>query len=447
MSTSTARRFGAAVLGGSLLVAGLTIGAAPAHAHDEKDRTAKAIGAGWLIGRLDDGLLHAAYADFVTGDPVPYVDYGGTVEAAYALDAVGRTRLLPRITGALEDSVDSYITGADFGSPDDYYAGPTGKLLSLVADLGGAADPTSFGGQDLVTLMEGMTADEGAETGRIADAAATDYANVFGQIWAAHGLLAVDSAEAPAAVDYLLSTQCGDGFFPTYFDDSCDPASAGPDATAFAIILLSDAAESDPDLAAALDSATAWLVDWQARNGSFADDNGVANANSTGLSGWALGLEGRERAATKAAVWLRSLQVPGRGCDGKLARQRGAVAYDKAAYKKGQAKGINRLAAGEWQTVGAQALPALAHAPASHYPFQVAAPAHLRAGGQAGVQVAGLAPGERACVGIAHHLRPVVGRRDGLPSQVRIDVPAKKGPVVVKLLAANRIATDTAVVR
>ena len=158
-----------AALGGSLLVAGLTTGVAPAHAHDDPDKLAKAIGATWLNGRLDDGLLHAAY-DGGSG-PVEYVDYGGTVEAAYALDAVGRTRLLPRITNALEDSVDSYITGADFGTPGDKYAGPTGKLLAFVSDLGVDADPTAFGGTDLVAQMESLTTDAGPDAGQIADAA------------------------------------------------------------------------------------------------------------------------------------------------------------------------------------------------------------------------------------------------------------------------------------
>jgi hypothetical protein len=436
MSSSILTRVGAAALGGALLAGGL---AAPAHAHDETDKTAKAIGAGWLNGRLGDGLLHAAY-DGGSG-PVDYADYGGTVEAAYALDAVGRTRRIPAITDAMAGTVDNYITGVDFGSPDDLYAGPTGKLLAFVSDLGGDADPTAFGGTDLVQRMEDLT----TESGRIEDVSGFgDAANVFGQMWATRGLLNVDSPEAPAALDYLLSQQCADGHFPTYFD-SCDPA--GPDGTAFAIILLHDYAAGDPDVAAALAQGTDWLVDWQRRSGGLADDNGVVNADSTGLGGWAFGLEGRTRAARKAAIWLRALQVAGRPCDQRLARQRGAIAYDKAAFKAGRAHGINRLAAGQWQTVEAQALPALAYAPAADYEFGVAAPARLPAGGKVGVQVQGLAPGERACVGIGRRLLAVKGRKDDLPFNVRIDVPSKKGPVTVKLQAANRVATDSAVVR
>ena len=438
MSTSTARRFGAAALGGSLLVAGLTTGVAPAHAHDDPDKTAKAIGATWLNGRLDDGLLHAAY-DGGSG-PVEYVDHGGTVEAAYALNAVGRTRLLPRITNALEDSVDSYITGADFGAPGDRYAGPTGKLLAFVSDLGVDADPTAFGGTDLVARMESLTTDAGPDAGQIADAGSSNFANVFGQIWATRGLLSVGSPEAQAALDFLLSQQCNDGHFPTYFG-ACSPK--GPDSTAFAVILLRDHAGGNPDLTAALEKATDWLVAWQGPEGALADDNGVVNSNSTGLGGWVFGLEGRERAAKKAAVWLRSRQVPGRLCDGKLSKQRGAVAYSRAAYTEGRRKGIGALAIGEWQTVAAQALPALAHAPSTHVKLAVDAPEHVIAGGpRVRVRVDGLAPGERACVGIGRRTVPAIGGPEGDPVFVRITVPLPKGNREVKVLTANDSASD-----
>lgn len=442
MSTTLVRRYGAALAGGALA---LTL-AAPAQAHDA-DRVPKAIGTGWLQSRLGDGLLHAAYLDTFT-DPdnpvvVPYVDHGGTVEAAYALDAVGRTRLLPRIAAALEDTVDSYITGADFGSPGDQYAGATGKLLAFVADHTDA-DPTAFGGTDLVARLESMT---GAD-GRIADVSSFgDSANYYGQIWAARALLGVDSPEAGAAVDFLLSKQCSGGRFLSFFSDTCSGSAPGPDATAFAVILLSEYAAGDPDLAAALTKATDWLIAWQAANGSLRDDNGVANANSTGLGGWAFGVRGEHEAAEQAAVWLRALQVPGRGCDGKLADHRGAVAYDKAAYTAGRTKGLKRLTVGQWQTVAAQALPALAHAPATEVALTVAAPARVDAGSRVRLRVTGLAPGERACVGFAGKLRAVVGNTEESAVAVRVRAPRKSGDAVVKVLTANAKASDRTTVR
>lgn len=435
MSTSTSlRRFGAVALGGTLVAAALTVGAPPSYAHDEADPTAKTIGAGWLNTRLvDDGLLHAAF-DGGSG-PVEYADYGGTVEAAYALDAVHSTQLLPKVTRALKRSVDAYITG---GSDEELYAGPTGKLLAYVSDLGGAAaDPTSFGGTDLVERMETLTTD----SGRIEDVSAFgDFANVFGQTWAARGLLNVDSGEAAAAVDFLLQQQCGDGHFVSFFTDTCGGTDPGPDATAFFVVLFHDYAASDPDIAAAVDAATDWLVDWQGADGSLSDDNGVANANSTGLGGWAFGLEGRDRAARKAAVWLRALQVPGRGCDGRLEQQRGAIAYDGAAFTKARKRGIKVLDAGQWQTVAAQAVPALAAAPATHVDLAVRVRAHVDAGSTARVRVLGLAPGERACVGIGQRLKPVVGGREGTDVVVRIRVPRDKGRTTVRVLTADDTA-------
>jgi hypothetical protein len=434
---SVVRRGAVAALGGSLLVAGLT---SPVEAHADPDRLAKAIGAGWLNSRLDDGLLHAAY-DGGSG-PVGYNDYGGTVEAGYALDAVGRTRLLPRITGALEDTVDSYITGADFGAPGDHYAGPTGKLLAYVTDLGGDADPTDFGGTDLVARMESLTTDAGADAGRIADSGAGgDFANVYGQIWAARGLLNVDSPEAPAALDFLLEQQCGNGHFLSFFSDTCGATPPGPDATAFAVILLREYAAGDPELDSALDEATEWLVGWQGPRGALADDNGVANANSTGLGGWAFVVDGRLRAARKAAVWLRALQVPGRGCDGELSGERGAIAYDWPAYKAGRTKGIRALTAGQWQTVAAQAVPALAVAPSTHVRLAVKVADHVDAGGTTRVRVAGLAPGERACVGIGRRLKSVVGGAEEEEIVVRIAVPDGEGRKTVRVLTANDSAS------
>lgn len=432
MST-TLRRYAAALVGGALVAGGLA--AAPAHAQHETDRTARATGATWLNDRVaGDGLLHAAY-DAGSG-PVSYVDYGGTVEAGYALEAAGRTRQLPTMTAALADSADSYITGADFGSPTDYYAGPTGKLLAFVTDLGGDADPAAFGGTDVVARMESLT----TGSGRIEDVSAWgDYANVYGQIWAARGLLNVDSPEASAAVDFLLTQQCADGHFRSFFTDGCD--TAGPDASAFAVILLSDHAAADPELAAALGDATDWLVDWQGPRGGLTDDKGVVNANSTGLGGWAFDVAGRTRAARKAAVWLRALQVPGRGCDGRLAGQRGAIAYDRAAYRAGRRKGLGALTVGQWQTVAAQALPALAIAPATHVALSVVVPDRVDAGGTARVRVFGLAQGERACVGIGTRLKSAVGGREGDAVVVRIRVPDDKGGKTVRVLTANDAAS------
>lgn len=445
MSPHTLRRTGAAALAG-LLAAGLGLAGPSARAATDPAPAAK--GAIWLQGRLHaDGLLHAAY-DGGSG-PVDYVDYGGTIEAAYALDAVGRTGKLAAITAGLQSSVDSYVTGVDYGEPGDLAAGPTGKLLAFVTDLGGDASPTDFGGTDLVARMESLTTD----SGRIADTDVApyycgssydqpcDYANVYGQTWATRGLLNVGSPEAGAALGFLLDQQCADGHFPSFFGDACDATSTGPDATAFAVILLHDKAAGDPTLATALDDAAAWLRSAQAGNGSFADDNGHANADSTGLAAWALRELGADRAARKAAVWLRALQVPGRSCDGALDDQRGAVAYDRSAYADGRADGITQLSGGQWQTVAVQSLPALSFAPSTLEPLQVYVARRVDAGGTARVRVLGLAPGERGCVGFGDKLQPVVGAADGDSVAVDVHVPRQTGTLRVKALSATDSVT------
>ena len=450
MSINLLRRGGAVALSGAV-VAGLTLTGPGAHAATDPTPVAKA--SSWVQGQLrSDGLLHQTN-DYGTG-PIKSRDYGGSIELGYALDAVGRTGKVAAIRDGLAAHVDSYITGADYSEPGDLAAGPTGKLLAFVADLGGDADPADFGGTDLVARMEALTTD----SGRVSDTDVPpfycgpaydqpcDYANVFGQTWAARGLLDAGSSEGATALSFLLTQQCPDGRFPTYFDDSCDSGEAGPDAAAFAIILLHDETTADPSLAPALTDAADWLESVQRADGSFADDNGKANADSTGLASWALSIEGRADAATKGAVWLRSLQVPGGGCDGKLSGERGAVAYDPATYKAGRKNGIGALEAGQWQTVAAQVLPALLAAPARPGGDSIDVPQRVGAGGTAQIKVA-LAAGERGCVGIgAAPQKSVVGPADGSKVTVTVPVPRKTGRTQVTLrTAAGTLGARTTV--
>jgi hypothetical protein len=145
-------------------------------------------------------------------------------------------------------------------------------------------------------------------------------------------------------------------------------------------------------------------------------------------------------------VWLRSLQGPGAACDGKLAGERGAIAYDPAAYKKGRKAGIGVLDVGQWQTVSAQALPALLAAPARRGGDSLGVPSHVRAGGTAKITV-GLAPGERGCVGIGRAPQePVVGPADGSKVTVTVAVPKATGRTQAKLhTAAGTLGAGTTV--
>ncbi len=429
MSTSTARRFGAAVLGGSLLASGLALaGPAPAsHAHDSDPRPGQ-IGASWLVSELTGGLIH--------NDQYSFDDYGATVEAAYAFDAVGVVTEIPPIADALEANADAYTSPGT-----EVYAGSTGKLLSFVLDHT-SDDPTSFGGVDLVAQLESVT----ANSGRIADVSAWgDFANMFGQAWAVRGLTLAGSDEAPAATGFLLGRQCGAGFFNLDFGTACNAPVPPVDTTAQIVVLLADLDIVDAALAAARDEAIADAVSWiksrQAADGSF--DGGTAaegaNANSTGLAGQALHLTAEHEAAEQAATWIRGRQVAGLDCEGGLSDETGAIAYDDAAYDSGAANGITDATAGQWDFATIQALPALVLAPASE-DDEISiggTPTFLDGGSRRLVVVHGLAPGERACASLGRNARRVVGGSDG-KARVRIGVPDRTGPVSVSAAALDQ---------
>lgn len=429
MSSSTLRRFGTAVLGGSLLASGLVLGGpTPAsHAHGT-DRVPADLGAAWLESELTNGVIH--------NDQFNFDDYGATVEAAYALDAVGDRDALPAITAALEANADAYTSPGT-----EVWAGSTGKLLSFVEDQT-TSDPTAFGGVDLVAQMEGAT----ATSGRIEDTSSFgDFSNVFGQAWAARGLTLAGSAEAPAALDFLLDLQCGPGFFHLDFTTPCSDPAPPVDTAAVVVILLSGLTISDParaaDLDAAIADAVAWIKTQQAANGSF--DGGTAtegpNSNSTGLAGWALHLAGEHEAAEAAASWIRGRQVVGLRCDGALEDEWGAIAYDRAAFAAGVINGITVGTAGQWDFATIQALPALLAAPAAadgeNLSFE-GLPVFLDGGEPVRFRVTGLAPGERACAQIGRRTGAVVGRNDGT-ARARVRVPDRTGFVGVEVNAAQ----------
>lgn len=317
-------------------------------------------GAAWLEGELKDGVLH--------NRQYKMADHSTTVELALALQAVDpESEALSQISTALEEGVDAYTSPGE-----DVYSGSTAKLVSFAADTG--ADPRAFGGEDLVAQLEERTADDGVAPGRISDKSEFgDYANSFGQAWAVRGLTIADSDEAEAARDFLLEQQCEEGFFRLYFakakaaDQSCDGADAQPepvDTTALAYVLLHDLAEDDEMLAEALDKGIAYIVGQQAEDGSFSggsDEAVVPNSNSTGLAGWALHLAGEDEAAADAATWVRAHQLG--ECEGKLADEAGAIAFDDAGLTAAGKAGLTKESEYQWRLSTSQAVPALLATP------------------------------------------------------------------------------------
>jgi hypothetical protein len=297
-------------------------------------------------------------------------DYGLGVDVALALhavDAEGDT------VQAVSDQLAKHVT--DYTSPGYgtvTSAGSTAKAVVLAQAVG--ADPTSYGGQDLVTQLEDTVADKGPAAGRIQDvldrheANAADYANVVGQAYAVTALDAAQSDEAGAATDYLLAQQCKDGWFRLDFtkdvgaaDQSCDgDPSSKPDldATAFAVRAL--AADDSSEVAAHVDSAVAWLQQQQAEDGSFGA--ATPNSNSTGLAGTVLADAGETAAAEKAAGWVFGHQLA--DCPQVDPSDVGAIAYDDAALQAAEKKGITTKSSDQFRRASSEALPALQWLPA-----------------------------------------------------------------------------------
>ena len=308
--------------------------------------------ADWLAGELDQGLLR------YRTEYGPFTDHGMSIDAALALDEVGgHDQVVHDTATAIAEQLPSY-TEFPSGKGIHVSAGGTAKALVLAQVVG--MDPTSFGGADVVEALEKLVDD----SGRIADSFPAnnrkdaDYANVIGQVYAARGLVADGSSQAEAVLGHLLAQQCEEGWFrltftsdPTAADQGCDadPSSEpSADVTALAVIHLSAIEDQDPKLSSVIDEATAWLAEQQRADGAVVAPSAAANANTTGLAGWALGRAGDADAAAAAADWLVHLQADS-----------GAVAFDQASFDEVGRADIPALSRSQWLLATAQAVPAL----------------------------------------------------------------------------------------
>ena len=382
------------------LVTGMT--SAPAGAASTYDPAPAKSGAAWLSDQVTDGLVHNEQYDFD--------DVGLSIDVALGLDAAGKKpTVVKAITKAVAKNVAFYTAFAP-----SVYAGPTAKAAVLA--LSQDKNPRAFGGVDLVAQLEARVATAAPITGRIEDAFdptdefGGDYANVIGQAYAAQALSLVGSAKATSATAFLLQQQCDKGYFRQYFtadktraDQSCQGApraerGASTDATALAVLALQDVKGSKAK--GAVKKAVAWLEDTQLGSGAFTDTGkakGVANTNSTGLAGWALGETGATDAAELAAAAVRAQQVVANPCAGKLAKHVGAIAYDFEALTSGENAGITKKTSDQWRRASAQALPVLRWAPKAEGDFTVTAPRTVAVDEQWTIRLTGVAAGERVC--------------------------------------------------
>lgn len=435
MNHSSRRRRAAAVATFTTLVAPALLAAGPAGpaaatpaaaAPADTDARPATIGAAWLAGQLEAGLM---YNPTFGG----FDDYGLSIDAAFALAAVGgQEAAVEAVTDAIATNVNSYTTNADYGGPDDVNAGPSAKALSLATEQG--RDVRDFGGVDLLARVESTVLTDPATSGRIKDISAWgDYANVIGQGFAARSLHAAGSGLADEVTGFLLDQQCAAGFFRLGFspegaaDQTCDgdpDATPDPDATALSVLALLDQ-RGTPEVGDAIGAATDWLLDRQRRSGALGGGTATeaANTNSTGLAGWVFGEVGADEAATRAAAWVRSHQADdARGCPTALRRHTGAVGYDRTGLAGGRSEGITDDSSDQWRRATSQALPALAWAPAATGARLTGPDGYLRGGSSPRLLVTGAAPGSSLCVGRGEQARALHANRNG-NAAVRVPMP------------------------
>ena len=424
----TTTRLAATLAAGSLVAAGALAGLAPSPAAADPTPHGTSA-ASWLRGQLASGLLES----------FGFPDYGLSIDAARSFAAVGDQAGVAAVNTAISAHLTDYsdYSYTDMGhNYDGRASGAVAKELVLAQLVGG--DPRSYGtpATDLVARLEAMV----GGTGRLADVANKDgspdptgnFANSIGQSFAAQGLTAAGSAKAGIVTDFLLKQQCPAGFFRLNFDgDTPCTANTDPDTDVTALVVVNlQSQRTTPAVSAALAKAVTWLVTTQAADGSF---NGGAltdtpNSNSTGLAAWALGASCEVKAATRAAAYVRALQVPA-SQTGPLSTDVGAIAYDPAAFQSGVAGGIG-AARDQWRRATAQATAGLIWDPAATPTVQVSAPAGFTKGGETTtVSVTGVAAGERVCVSDPSGTRALTGT--GGPLSVQVEAPRKDQEVVV----------------
>ena len=285
----------------------LTVVAQPASAAPpsagKTDDGAITLAGSWLKGELTNGLI----------DGGGFTDFGLSLDAGFALDQVGDKAGVALVNKAFQPKVNDYISGDAFGDKASTYAGAVAKAATFARVAG--ANPTSYGGVNLITRLEERVSATAPVVGRIEDKSSYgDFANTLGQSYAVRALEEAKSTRATDALGFLLLQQCSSGFFRQDFTkdkaaaaQGCAEGQAGSepsiDATGLAVVNLLEGDAKGRAVMTAVEKATTWLKGQQKRNGSFA-----GNTNSTGLAGWALGLAKEKDAATRAATWVRKQQ-------------------------------------------------------------------------------------------------------------------------------------------
>lgn len=308
----------------------------------------------WLTRELTNNghRVPAAFGD-------EFTDWGLTIDFSLAL-AGGGQKSAPETVATINNvfaNAASYVTGADFGSPNDRYAGPLAKLLYATQIFG--VDSSNVGGMNLETALRARMQASGAQAGRFSDESDFgDFSNGFGQAFALLSLARTSGGVPQAAVTFLLAQQCPSGGFRLFYDsgDTCtNDAEADPDATGLTLEAL--VSSGVPGASGAVSRASSWLVARQDASGAFGGAGPTAglNANSTGIIGRGLRAAGQAAAADKAGAWLLSLQLmQGNAGAGPAAADIGVIAYDLATRDAAIANGVPAQSRDQFRRATAQ---------------------------------------------------------------------------------------------
>ncbi|GAA5123302.1 hypothetical protein GCM10023339_42960 [Alloalcanivorax gelatiniphagus] len=436
----------------AVAIAATTLAAPPAGAAAPTDPAgvrAVSAGATWLEAQLTDGIVRGEYDGFV------YDDFGLSADIAFALDAVGgHDATVAKIADAVAPKVTQWYDLAP-----TVYTGSAAKAIVLAQVAG--KDAADFGGTDLQAVVEDNVATAAPIIGRVENVGETswpsddptDSLNVISQSWAARGLAGQNSDLADEVMSFLLQQQCDDGSFRASLtpdknapEQGCAAAQVGEvDTTALAVINILETPGSSLAAKGSAHLAASWLRTQQAADGSFSAGDLGANANTTGLAGWALAAAGHGAAATRAAAWLRGLQVADLGsCSTTLAAANGAIAYKAADLAAARAAGTIPVPLQDgFRRASAQALPALAHVPAGA-DVVVSAPGTAVEKSTVTVNVTGLGAGEPACVSFGGQSRKLIGTGSALATTFTLPAGAATHSFRVTTLAGSSTATTAA---
>ena len=234
-----------------------------------------AIGAArWLAGQLTPG-------GYIPGNSPGTANYSATVNTLLALAAANVSPALAQ-TGLsyMETNAEAYISANGSDGP-----GQLALLILAAHSLG--ANPTNFGGTNLVNRLLATEQTTAPNAGRFGTDAQVPFFNAgpYDQGLALSALQAAGVNAPAASISWLVQAQCPDGGWtaPDPVDNPCDGdpgLGAGPDTNTTAQALQGLADQGDLPSATA-NSALGFLTAGQNADGGWAYDPNAADNHQT----------------------------------------------------------------------------------------------------------------------------------------------------------------------